>query len=70
MPISCQIYPYVIKVEKKVEAKLEAHQAKLFQLWLEQGKLSCVPNYALASTLPPQMLLLSSPSPCTPARMR
>ena len=46
-------YPYVIKVEKKVKALLETHQAKLFQLWLEQGKLSCVPNYALASTISP-----------------
>lgn len=46
-------YPYVIKVERKVKALLEAHQAKLFQLWLEQGKLSCVPNYALASTISP-----------------
>ena len=46
-------YPYVIKVERKVKALLEAHQSKLFQLWLEQGKLSCVPNYALASTISP-----------------
>ena len=46
-------YPYVLKVEKKVKSLLEAHQAKMFQLWLEQGKLSCVPNYALASTISP-----------------
>ena len=46
-------YPYVIKVEKKVKSLLEDHQAKLFQLWLDQGKLSCVPNYALASTISP-----------------
>lgn len=46
-------YPYVLKVEKKVKSLLEAHQSKMFQLWLEQGKLSCVPNYALASTISP-----------------
>ena len=46
-------YPYVIKVEKKVKALLEAHQSKMFQLWLEQGKLSCVPNYALDATISP-----------------
>lgn len=46
-------YPYVIKVEKKVKSLLEAHRAKVFQLWLEQDKLSCRPNYALASTISP-----------------
>lgn len=46
-------YPYVQKVEKKVKSLLEAHRAKMFQLWLEQGKLSCEPNYALASTISP-----------------
>ena len=46
-------YPYVIKVEKKVKSLLASHQAKMFQLWLEQGKLSCEPNYTLASTISP-----------------
>ncbi len=46
-------YPYVIKIEKKVRALLEEHQTKVFQLWLEQGKLVCNPNYALKSTISP-----------------
>jgi type III restriction enzyme len=46
-------YPYVIKVEKKVKALLAAHQAKMFQLWLEQGKLVCHPNFTLKSTISP-----------------
>ena len=46
-------YPYVIKVEKKVKALLSAHQAKMFQLWLEQGKLVCHPNFKLKSTISP-----------------
>lgn len=46
-------YPYVVKVEKKVKALLAAHRAKMFQLWLEQGKLVCHPNFALKSTISP-----------------
>ena len=46
-------YPYVIKIEKKVKALLEEHRAKVFKLWLEQGKLVCHPNYALKSTISP-----------------
>ncbi|MEF2838624.1 MAG: DEAD/DEAH box helicase family protein [Oscillospiraceae bacterium] len=46
-------YPYVLKVEKKVKSLLAAHQAKMFQLWLEQGKLVCRPNFALKYTISP-----------------
>lgn len=46
-------YPYVVKVEKKVKSLLAEHRAKVFQLWLEQGKLVCHPNYALKSTISP-----------------
>ena len=46
-------YPYVIKVENKVKSLLAAHQANIFQLWLEQGKLICQPNFALLSTISP-----------------
>lgn len=46
-------YPYMIKIEKKVKSLLAAHRAKVFQLWLEQGKIVCHPNYALKSTISP-----------------
>ena len=46
-------YPYVLKIEKKVKSLLAAHQAKIFELWLEQGKLVCHPSYALKSTISP-----------------
>ena len=46
-------YPYVVKVEKKVKALLAAHRTKIFQLWLEQGKLVCHPNFALKSSISP-----------------
>lgn len=46
-------YPYVLKVEKKVKELLDAHRAKVFDLWLEQGKIVCHPNYALKPTISP-----------------
>lgn len=46
-------YPYLVKVEKKVKSLLATHRAKVFQLWLEQGKIVCHPNYALKSTISP-----------------
>ncbi len=46
-------YPYVLKVEKKVKDLLDAHRAKVFDLWLEQGKIVCHPNYALKPTISP-----------------
>ena len=46
-------YPYMLKIEKKVKSLLAAHRAKVFQLWLEQGKIVCHPNYALKSTISP-----------------
>jgi len=46
-------YPYVVKVEDKVKKLLDIHRAKIFDLWLEQGKIVCRPNYALPSTISP-----------------
>lgn len=46
-------YPYMLKIEKKVKSLLAAHRSKVFQLWLEQGKIVCHPNYALKSTISP-----------------
>lgn len=46
-------YPYVVKVENKVKELLAAHRTKNFDLWLEQGKIVCRPNYALKPTISP-----------------
>lgn len=46
-------YPYMLKIEKKVKTLLAAHRSKVYQLWLEQGKIACHPNYALKSTISP-----------------
>lgn len=46
-------YPYVVKVEGKVKELLAAHRARVFDLWLEQGKVVCRPNYVLPSSISP-----------------
>lgn len=46
-------YPYVLKVNTKVKALLDAHRANIFDLWLEQGKIVCKPYYSLKSTISP-----------------
>lgn len=46
-------YPYVEKVKKKVEALLEEHRVNQFDIWLEQDKISCQPNYAFPSVISP-----------------
>lgn len=46
-------YPYVVKVENKVKELLAAHRARVFDLWLEQGKVVCRPNYVLPSSISP-----------------
>lgn len=47
------VYPYVLKIEQKVKDLLAAHRANVFDLWLEQGKIECRPNYALSPTISP-----------------
>lgn len=47
------VYPYVLKIEQKVKDLLAVHRANVFDLWLEQGKIECRPNYALSSTISP-----------------
>lgn len=47
------VYPYVLKIEQKVKELLTAHRANVFDLWLEQGKIECKPNYALSPTISP-----------------
>lgn len=46
-------FPYVTKVEEKVKNLLAKHQSNVFNLWLEQGKIVCQPNYRLPSVISP-----------------
>lgn len=46
-------YPYAIKVEKKIKALLSEHRAKIFDLWVEQDEIVCLPHYKLPSAISP-----------------
>ena len=46
-------YPYISKIKEKVSALLDEHRSKKFDLWVEQGKISCQPNYQLLSSISP-----------------
>lgn len=46
-------YPFVIKIKQKVQTLLAAHAEDIFDLWLEQNRISCKPRYALPSTISP-----------------
>lgn len=55
------IYPYIVKVEKKVKDLLAAHRSNVFDLWLEQGKITCRPNYALSPVISPTSFFSTYP---------
>lgn len=46
-------YPFVLKIRQKIQALLAIHAASIFDLWLEQGAISCQPHYAFPSTISP-----------------
>ena len=54
-------YPYIVKVEKKVKDLLAAHRSNVFDLWLEQGKIVCKPNYALSPVISPTSFFSTYP---------
>ena len=55
------VYPYIQKIEKKVDALLAAHRAKQFSLWLEQEKIICSPYYTLPPYISPTNVTSSYP---------
>lgn len=54
-------YPYIVKVEKKVKDLLASHRSNVFDLWLEQGKIVCKPNYALSPVISPTSFFSTYP---------
>lgn len=54
-------YPYIVKVKDKVKTLLSEHRMKVFNLWLEQGKIECIPNYTMKSTISPTNFFSSFP---------
>lgn len=46
-------YPYVVKIQGKVKKLIAQHRSSVFDTWLEQDKISCLPNYALPAVISP-----------------
>lgn len=46
-------YPYVVKIQGKVRELIAQHRSSVFGTWLEQDKISCLPNYALPAVISP-----------------
>lgn len=46
-------YPFVIKIKQKVQSLFSIHAEDVFDLWLEQNRITCKPSYALSSTISP-----------------
>ena len=44
-------YPYVVKIQGKVKDLIAQHRSSVFDTWLEQDKISCLPNYALPAVI-------------------
>ena len=54
-------YPYIVKVEQKVKDLLSVHRSNVFDLWLEQGRITCKPNYALSPVISPTSFFSTYP---------
>ena len=46
-------YLYCAKIKKKLDGLLDVHREKTFNLWTEQGKITCEPRYAFKKTISP-----------------
>lgn len=46
-------YPYVNAIKDKVESIIEQHRINQFNLWLEQDRIVCRPNYVLPAVISP-----------------
>lgn len=46
-------YPYVRKTQDKVHELLAQHRSSVFDTWLEQDKISCLPNYMFPPVISP-----------------
>lgn len=54
-------YPYALKIKGKVAKLLEVHRTNMFNLWLDQGKITCTPYYALKPTISPATTISTIP---------
>ena len=51
-------YPYVVKIQGKVKELIAQHRSGVFDTWLEQDKISCLPNYVLPAVISPNGIYL------------
>ena len=52
-------YPYVVKIQGKVKELIAQHRFCVFDTWLEQDKISCLPNYVLPGVISPTAFTFS-----------
>ena len=52
---------YLAKIKKKIDSLADAHRAQIFDLWVEQGKISCEPTYSLKQTISPLRVTTTLP---------
>lgn len=51
-------YPYVVKIQGKVKELIAQHRSGAFDTWLDQDKISCLPNYVLPAVISPNGIYL------------
>jgi len=44
---------YSAKIKSKIDGLLDSHRENVFDLWVEQGKISCEPRHALRESISP-----------------
>jgi len=53
--------PYAAKIDRKIEVLLTDHRKGIFDLWIEQGKIRCEPNYKFAEPISPANVVTTLP---------
>lgn len=54
-------YPYVRKIQDKIQELLAQHRSSVFDTWLEQDKISCLPNYMFPPIISPTAFTIMVP---------
>jgi type III restriction enzyme len=54
-------YVYGAKIRHKIESLLAAHRKKTFELWFEQGRITCEPTYRLKAAISPTKSISTFP---------
>jgi type III restriction enzyme len=52
---------YLAKIKRKIENLADAHRVRIFDLWVEQGKIICEPIYNLKQTISPLKVTTTLP---------